>query len=196
MNSALQCLSNVPALTEFFLTCSSLVTKADIFNGVQRDKPSLSHAYFGLLRELWRSKAGNHSYVPPTKLLLAFKAAHPMFRGYHQQDTQEFLRCFMDQLHEELMEPFNELESQPNNADELEANLESVSETESVSQDDEEDQEYETADSGVSEESNDQLLPPSRNGTRKRKHQGSLSRAGDNQRYEGLFMKNYVKHLC
>ena len=26
MNSALQCLSNVPALTEFFLTCSSLGT--------------------------------------------------------------------------------------------------------------------------------------------------------------------------
>ena len=194
MNSALQCLSNVPALTEFFLTCSSLVTKADIFNGVQRDKPSLSHAYFGLLRELWSSKAGNHSYVPPTKLLLAFKAAHPMFRGYHQQDTQEFLRCFMDQLHEELMEPFNELESQTNNADDLEANLESVSETESVSQDDEEDQEYETADSGVSEESNDQLLPPSRNGTRKRKHQGSLSRAGDSQRYQDSGTI-YVKHL-
>lgn len=28
-----------------------------------------------------------------------------MFRGYTQQDSQEFLRYFMDQLHEELREP-------------------------------------------------------------------------------------------
>lgn len=177
LNSALQCLSNVPALTDFFLTCTPLVTKADVFNGVQRDKPSLSQAYLLLLKELWASNRGQNSFVAPTKLLFAFKAAHPMFRGYHQQDSQEFLRCFMDQIHEELMEPENELNHEDQDLEESEdttesaenvvssegansnknQNLQTVSEnraTSSTSQDEnEEEEDYETADSGVSENS-------------------------------------------
>ena len=145
MNAALQCMSNVPALTEFFLTCPALITKADLFNGVQQDKPKIAQAFLLLLRELHSSRNG---YVAPTKLLFAFKSAHPMFRGYHQQDSQEFLRCFMDQVHDELMEPENELED----------NLESVSEENSENENSEEEEneeieDYETADSGVSESS-------------------------------------------
>lgn len=200
MNAALQCLSNVPALTEFFLTCSALVTKADTFNGVQREKPSLSNSYLLLLKELWSNKNGSSPYVAPSKLLFAFKAAHPMFRGYHQQDSQEFLRCFMDQIHEELMEPDNELDLS-SNGDDMETNLESVSEAGSIrdensSQDEEEEQEYETADSGVSEESTNSsspvepdvqqqaVLSPSKMGCRKRKHFNSLPGILDGQEPE------------
>lgn len=40
----------------------------------------------------------------PSGILNGIRNVHPMFRGYQQHDTQEFLRCFMDQLHEELKE--------------------------------------------------------------------------------------------
>ena len=42
------------------------------------------------------------SYLVPNGVVSGIKLVHPMFRGFSQQDTQEFLRCFMDQLHEEL----------------------------------------------------------------------------------------------
>ncbi|TSK82116.1 Ubiquitin carboxyl-terminal hydrolase 20 [Bagarius yarrelli] len=96
MNAALQALSNCPPLTQFFLDCSGLV-RTD-------KKPALCKSYQKLISELWHKK--RPSYVVPTSLFHGIKLVNPMFRGYAQQDTQEFLRCLMDQLHEELKEPF------------------------------------------------------------------------------------------
>lgn len=95
MNAALQALSNCPPLTQFFLDCSGLV-RTD-------KKPALCKSYQKLISELWHKK--RPSYVVPTTLFHGIKLVNPMFRGYAQQDTQEFLRCLMDQLHEELKEP-------------------------------------------------------------------------------------------
>ena len=97
MNSAIQCLSNTPALTRFFLSCPDLVPR-DV-------KPALGQAYGKLMVDLWQSEGRGHGYVAPTGVLHSIKQAWPAFRGFQQHDAQEFLRCCMDQLHKELMEP-------------------------------------------------------------------------------------------
>ncbi|KAK2895949.1 ubiquitin carboxyl-terminal hydrolase 33 isoform X1 [Channa argus] len=105
MNAALQALSNCPPLTQFFLECGGLV-RTD-------KKPALCKSYQKLVSDLWHKN--RPSYVVPTNLFQGIKAINPMFRGYSQQDSQEFLRCLMDQLHEELKETVPEPYDQSNN---------------------------------------------------------------------------------
>ncbi|XP_049789113.1 ubiquitin carboxyl-terminal hydrolase 20 isoform X1 [Schistocerca nitens] len=103
MNAALQALSNTPPLTQFFLDCGAFVTSRTGTTGSGDKKPGLSRSYHRLIQEMWHSR--RPGYVVPSAILYGIRNVHPMFRGYQQHDTQEFLRCFMDQLHEELKEP-------------------------------------------------------------------------------------------
>ncbi|XP_041980873.1 ubiquitin carboxyl-terminal hydrolase 20 isoform X2 [Aricia agestis] len=98
MNAALQALSNTQPLTSYFLDCAAAVA---VLSGDK--KPGLSRAYQKLMQEMWHIRS--RGYVVPNGILYGIRNVHPMFRGYQQHDTQEFLRCFLDQLHEELKEP-------------------------------------------------------------------------------------------
>ncbi|KAM9238414.1 ubiquitin carboxyl-terminal hydrolase 33 isoform 2-T2 [Leptosomus discolor] len=109
MNAALQALSNCPPLTHFFLDCGGLART--------EKKTAICKSYLKLMTELWhKSRPGS---VVPTGLFQGIKTVNPTFRGYSQQDAQEFLRCLMDLLHEELKEPVVELEdAQPMSVEE------------------------------------------------------------------------------
>ncbi|GAB6024605.1 hypothetical protein CHUAL_009750 [Chamberlinius hualienensis] len=98
MNAAIQALSNCPPLTQFFLDCGSFI-KGD-------KKPGLSKSYCKLMCDVWHKK--RPSYLVPTSISYGMKMVFPVFRGYNQQDSQEFLRCFMDQLHEEMKDPITD----------------------------------------------------------------------------------------
>ncbi|XP_028394952.1 ubiquitin carboxyl-terminal hydrolase 33-like isoform X2 [Dendronephthya gigantea] len=95
MNSALQALSNSPSLMQFFLECPGYVRYLSQAN--------VSEKYRLLVTEMWSKKRPKS--VNPSDLMSCFQKLNPQFRGFRQQDTQEFLRVLMDLLHEELKEP-------------------------------------------------------------------------------------------
>lgn len=95
MNSALQAISNCPPLTYYFLRG---------YDGSERIQKNVSMAesYYKLIHAMWSQR--KRSCIAPNGVHMTLKTINPSFRGYHQQDAQEFLRCFMDRLHEELKE--------------------------------------------------------------------------------------------
>jgi ubiquitin carboxyl-terminal hydrolase 20/33 len=142
MNSAIQALSNSPPLTGYFLECANIVQ-----NSTSRTKVGLAKSYQRLVRDMWLNR--HRGYIVPDEIIRGISSIHPIFRGYQQHDTQEFLRCFMDQLHEELKEVTPPPpESTVLIDEEMNSPCPSPS---SLSQSEAE--EYETCDSGVSEQS-------------------------------------------
>jgi ubiquitin carboxyl-terminal hydrolase 20/33 len=93
LNAALQALSNCPSITNFFIECSDFAKSDKI--------PSLSQHYMKLMQTIWSTNEINTS-IAPIDLVQTIKYINPMFKGYAQHDSQEFLLTLLDQLHEEL----------------------------------------------------------------------------------------------
>ncbi|KAK9510910.1 hypothetical protein O3M35_005587 [Rhynocoris fuscipes] len=146
MNSALQALCNTPPLVHYFLERRYEERPVSVprFSGELNSMRGqwLTSALHNLILDMW-SGIGQE-YLIPAPILYAISHTHPMFRGFQQHDSQEFLRCLMDQLHEEMkvagLEPLSNTFCQDESSD---IDFDGSSEGE----------EYETCDSGVSERS-------------------------------------------
>ncbi|XP_051976317.1 ubiquitin carboxyl-terminal hydrolase 15-like isoform X1 [Xyrauchen texanus] len=97
MNSATQCLSNIPPLTEFFL-------KDKYQDELNEENPlgmkgEIAKAYAELIKQLWSAK---YNYVTPRPFKTQVGRFAPQFSGYQQQDSHELLAFLLDGLHEDL----------------------------------------------------------------------------------------------
>ncbi|XP_044287257.1 ubiquitin carboxyl-terminal hydrolase 11 isoform X2 [Varanus komodoensis] len=97
MNSALQCLSNVPPLTEYFLN-NCYLDELNFSNPLGM-KGEIAEAYADLIKQQW---SGHHHSIVPR--MFKTKVGHfaSQFLGYQQHDSQELLSFLLDGLHEDL----------------------------------------------------------------------------------------------
>lgn len=98
MNAGLQCLSHIEPLVAYFLSgqYEEDVNATSTFGC----KGELARSFAELQRTLWQSDGGAHD---PSSLhaTLTHFAPH-LFKGYDQQDVQEFLTFCLDGLNEDL----------------------------------------------------------------------------------------------
>uniref|UniRef100_A0A915PKR3 Ubiquitin carboxyl-terminal hydrolase n=1 Tax=Setaria digitata TaxID=48799 RepID=A0A915PKR3_9BILA len=102
MNAAIQALSNCPPFSEFFRSLDSIGSFASKIlddNG----EPPVSRSFRCLLQALWSEE--RNRCINPQFLLAQVRHRCPQFRSMIQQDTQEFIRCLLDVLHRELRQP-------------------------------------------------------------------------------------------
>ncbi|KRZ09386.1 Ubiquitin carboxyl-terminal hydrolase 20 [Trichinella zimbabwensis] len=99
INAAVQALSNCPPLTEYMRHCSLPCSSST--DGNRRNK--LASEFQKLIDTLWDD--GYHHMLSPIFFVDAVLACNPHFRLFQQQDTQEFLRFLLNELHEQLKRP-------------------------------------------------------------------------------------------
>ncbi|VDO34512.1 unnamed protein product [Onchocerca flexuosa] len=156
MNAAIQALSNCSPFSDFFRSLDSLASFASKISD-NNGEPPVSRSFRCLLQALWSEE--RTSYINPQLFLTQFRHYCPQFCGLTQQDAQEFIRCLLDVLHRELRQPVFAWEYRHSTRScNIRTKEESIfgfiprryvpSRSSSCSSDD--DEQYETADSGWS----------------------------------------------
>ncbi|VDK48272.1 unnamed protein product [Anisakis simplex] len=104
LNAAIQALSNCVPFSEFFVYSDSMALYASQLphSKNQLMEPALSHIGTNIIFT-------EHFYDLRAKIIIVHLqqiCAHcAQFRGWAQQDSQEFIRCFLNLLHNELRQP-------------------------------------------------------------------------------------------
>lgn len=104
MNSAIQCMSNVPALTNYFLS-GQWKSELNLCNPLGA-QGRIATAYAELIKQLW---SGTRAYSVPRDFKIEIARIARQFSGYAQHDAHELMVFLLDGLHEDL----NRIHSKP-----------------------------------------------------------------------------------
>jgi len=99
VNASLQGLLHCEPLVKFFHQCSGFLPPKSSSGTPCSARRRLVHSVHDTMRLAYR---GNTRAFAPNELVRSVFELNPMFRGYGQQDSQEFLGHILESLHEEL----------------------------------------------------------------------------------------------
>ena len=103
MNAALQCLSNINELTEYFLNEYR-------YDSNNKNK-KMSNVYYEVIKNLWNKENNNNSYSPSTfKNVLC--SENDLFEGNSTNDSKDLINFLIERLHDELNEITSENDNQ------------------------------------------------------------------------------------
>ena len=88
MNSALQCLSNIPRFTDWAMKYS-----------LANDPQSVTHTYTNLIQAMW---SGQNSSFTPSSIKRSVSQYAPIFSDSAQKDSHEFMNSLFNALHMEF----------------------------------------------------------------------------------------------
>eukprot|EP00002_Diphylleia_rotans_P011413 TRINITY_DN2255_c0_g3_i1.p1 TRINITY_DN2255_c0_g3~~TRINITY_DN2255_c0_g3_i1.p1 ORF type:complete len:645 (-),score=85.40 TRINITY_DN2255_c0_g3_i1:738-2672(-) len=93
MNASLQALFACQYFSQYF-------RKGFTSDGIAK-KVVLSEAFLSVINDIW---AHEKTVVTPSSIFRQVVEINPYFDGYQQQDAQEFIRCVLDRLNDEIGE--------------------------------------------------------------------------------------------
>ncbi|KAL4491373.1 hypothetical protein ABPG72_008029 [Tetrahymena utriculariae] len=108
MNSALQCVFNIPGFLDYF-------TSGKYKKEINQANKGIAYEFAELASSIEQNTSKNN-FQRPSGLKFAIQKVNQQFLGSGQQDSQEFLRTLLDGLHNDLnrvqgKKPYRELEA-------------------------------------------------------------------------------------
>ena len=95
MNSSIQCLSNIRSFQRYFKSTLDI----DELKANENTEQELITSFSLLIRDLWK---GDCLHLSPKLFSDHFKQSCTFFKGLGQHDSQEFLRIFLEKMHDSL----------------------------------------------------------------------------------------------